>query len=79
MSDPARDRFVAGHITSISTRAEPDTDQLILSLRECCWPGGSGDRSEPGALEWVRRWGPVRVVPVPPVCSCAIGRCRLCN
>lgn len=23
-----------------------------------CWPGGAADRSDPVALEWVRRWSP---------------------
>jgi hypothetical protein len=79
MSDPARDRFLAAHIESIATRTEPDTDQLVLRMLGRCWLGGSGDRSEPGALEWVRRWAPLVIVPVPLACSCALGRCRLCN
>jgi len=43
------------------------------------WPGGSRDRSEPVALEWVRRWGPRRIGALLPACSCTAGRCRVCN
>jgi len=73
--DPA----IAAHIESVSSRAQPDTVRLLAAMLCFCWPGGIGDRSEPAALEWVRRWGPRRAGPVLPVCSCAVGRCRLCN
>jgi hypothetical protein len=79
MSDRSRDRQIASHIKSISARAEPDTERLVSAMLGRCWPGDSGDRSEPGALEWLRRWGPRGVEPTPLVCSCAAGRCRVCN
>jgi hypothetical protein len=74
-ADPA----IAAHIESVSSRAQPDTDRLLAAMLCFCWPGGIGDRSEPGALEWVRSWGPRCSGPIAPVCSCAVGRCRLCN
>lgn len=79
MADPPDARFVAAHIESISTRGKPDGDRLVLAMLGRCWPGGSFDRREPGAVEWLRRWGPFLVVPAPAACSCSLGRCRLCN
>jgi hypothetical protein len=79
MADRSPDPLIAAHIESISSRSESDTRRLIAAILRLSWPGDSGDRSEPGALEWVRRWGPRRVGPVPSACSCAAGRCRVCN
>lgn len=73
------DPRIAAHIESLSSRDEPDTDRLVSMMLRCCWPGGTGDRTESVALEWVRRWGPRRAGPVPPACSCATGRCPVCN
>jgi hypothetical protein len=75
-TDPA---FVAAHIAAISARSPRDADALILHLGRRSWPGGSADRSEPGALEWVRRWGPGRLTASPLDCSCEQGRCAVCN
>ena len=75
-SDPA---FVAAHIGAIAARSPRDTDTLMLSLARRSWPGGSADRSEPAALEWVRRWGPGRLTASPLDCSCEQGRCAVCN
>jgi len=74
-----RDPQIEAHIESISSRAATDSERLVATMLRCCWPGGSNDRSEPIALEWVRQWGPTRGVLVPLACSCAAGRCRLCN
>jgi hypothetical protein len=79
MEDRGRDPSIAEHIESISTRAESDTERLVSAMLRRCWPGGGGDRREPAALEWVRRWGPRRLGPVPSACSCAAGRCHVCN
>jgi hypothetical protein len=48
----------------------------VLTMR--CWPGGP-DRTVTAALEWLRRWGPRRTIAAPPVCTCAQGRCSVCN
>ena len=40
---------------------------------------GATDRSEPAALDWVRRWGPAPLGTALPDCSCAAGRCTVCN
>lgn len=79
MADRPSDPLIAAHIESISSRTDPETRHLIAAILRPCWPGDSGDRSEPGALEWVRRWGPRRAGPVASACSCAVGRCRVCN
>ena len=65
------------HIESVARRRAVDADRLVASLR-----GGSsqgGGRTEPGAREWVRRWGPARYAATTPACSCARGACLVCN
>jgi hypothetical protein len=79
MAGRPRDPQVEAHIQSISTRAQPESQRLVEAMLQRSWPGGSGDRSEPAALEWVRRWGPTCVGLIPFECSCAAGRCRVCN
>jgi len=73
------DPEIAAHIESVSTRDQSDTGRLVSAMLGRCWPGGTGDRTEAGALEWVRRWGPQRAGPIAPACRCAVGRCRVCN
>jgi hypothetical protein len=42
--------------------------------------GSPVDSFHPAALEWVRRWRPAAVsVAAVPACSCAVGRCGVCN
>jgi hypothetical protein len=78
MAEHPSDAGIAAHIESVSARPEADTARLVAELLRRCWPGGPSDRTEPEALEWVRRSGP-RVGAVPQACSCAEGRCELCN
>jgi hypothetical protein len=66
-------------VEAIASRTAPETDRLSSMLRTWCWPGGGTDRREPGALEWVRLWGPHRQNAQPLDCSCAVGRCFVCN
>jgi hypothetical protein len=63
--ESARDRRMRAHAMSRVARV--------------CWPGGSADRSEPAALPWVRLWRPASSGAALPVCSCAAGRCAVCN
>jgi hypothetical protein len=79
MGGHPRDPQIEAHIELISSRAEPDSERLVAAMLNCSWPGGPGDRSEPVALEWVRLWGPGHVGLIPLACSCAAGRCRVCN
>jgi hypothetical protein len=79
MADRSRDPQIKAHIQSIASRAESDTERLTSAVLHRCWPGGTGDRSVPVALEWVRRWGPRGVSPVTQACACTGGRCHVCN
>jgi hypothetical protein len=39
----------------------------------------TSERTEPAALQWVRRWHPDAIGAELPSCGCAAGRCTLCN
>ena len=79
MDGPAPEPSVPAIVESIEARTTRESEQLSSRLRNHCWPGGVGDRSEPSALEWVRRWGPSRLMTEPLSCSCVQGRCAVCN
>lgn len=79
MSEPSRDEQIAEHINSIAGRSVADVVQLENRLLGRSWPGGVDDRSEPGALGWMRNWRPAGPAPLPELCGCAAGRCLLCN
>jgi len=74
MNDDPRD-----HISDIAGRSASETGHLAARMQRICWPGGSADRSEPAAIAWVRRWRPARAGAPVPLCSCAQGRCVMCN
>ena len=40
---------------------------------------GGGDRAQPVASEWLRRWAPKPMAPLAAECGCAAGRCSVCN
>jgi hypothetical protein len=67
------------HIESVAGRQEPGPISLAARLAASCWPSGSEDRTDPTALEWVRRWRPEKAGTPLPSCSCVTGRCGLCN
>lgn len=79
MDSPAREPSIAAFIRAIDGRSARDADRFAAMLERHSWPSGSEDRLEPGALEWVRRWGPGRLTAEPLDCSCAHGRCAVCN
>jgi hypothetical protein len=79
MEDQPGGTDVGALIASLATRSELETQRLVSVLRHRSWPGGVPDRTEPAALEWVRRWGPSRLTTTPLDCSCRQGRCALCN
>jgi hypothetical protein len=79
MHESPHDALAAAMVRSIATRTPRETRTLVLDLVRRSWPAGPADRLQPTALPWVRRWGPMRVTPVPPACSCAAGRCPVCN
>lgn len=59
--------------------AAGDGPAAIARVVVKCWPGGTADRTEPVALGWMRHWRPATANLVLPACSCAGGRCTLCN
>ena len=67
------------HIATVIARDEAETASLVRRIQRVCWPGGPGDRSEPSARRWLQRWHPARAAGPVPACSCAHGRCRVCN
>jgi hypothetical protein len=79
MDQPAREPSVPAIVEAIATRSEQDSRELAAVLHDRCWPRGVADRSEPSALDWVRRWGPSRLTAEPIDCSCSHGRCAVCN
>jgi hypothetical protein len=74
MNDDPRD-----HISALAGRSASETSNLVARMQRSCWPGGSADRTDPAAIAWVRRWRPARSGAQVPVCSCAQGRCIMCN
>jgi hypothetical protein len=75
--DPRRARVIA-HIELVAHRRPADADRMVAVLLGESWPGG-GDRTEPGAREWLRRWRPARNAAATPACACARGACTVCN
>lgn len=73
------DGFIAAHLESIAGRDRFETDRLLGQTVGRCWPGDTADTHEPAAIEWVRRWRPRGPLPVLAGCSCAAGRCLVCN
>jgi hypothetical protein len=73
--------LVAAIAHAIDERPKAQTDFMMAALVRGAWPGGIGDRSEPAALDWVRRWGPGGGDPPLALsdCSCVLGRCAVCN
>ncbi len=66
-------------VEAIASRTPIEAERLATMLRTWCWPDDSTDRRVPGALEWVRRWGPNGQRAHSRDCSCAVGRCVVCN
>jgi hypothetical protein len=70
---------IAAHVAAISARTDVETGRITHALTRRCWPGGVADRRDPAAVEWVRRWAPATVNGAELNCSCAAGRCAVCN
>ncbi|MEA2478901.1 MAG: hypothetical protein QOJ07_823 [Thermoleophilaceae bacterium] len=65
------------HVVALGPAA---ADALLARLIRRCWPVGLDDRTQPPiAVEWMRRGGPARALPVAVDCSCAAGHCPVCN
>jgi hypothetical protein len=64
--------FIARHVLAVTdSRVSP---QLAADVA-----GTLGDRHEPVAAEWLRRWHPARAAVSVPACRCTAGRCGVCN
>jgi hypothetical protein len=75
--DEHQHRIVAAIIAKVSARTDEQAVALRVELSRRCWPGD--DRREPVALEWLRRWSPRPGLVPTRACSCAAGRCGVCN
>ena len=75
MHDEADRERVAALIPGAGAQA----GRLAASLGDRCWPGGAADRTEPAARAWLSHWRPERLAAVLVRCTCARGRCLLCN
>jgi hypothetical protein len=73
------DDFIREQIQSGAVRDVRAAHTVIGRIAVACWPGGTADRIEPGALAWVRRWRPARTSGTLPKCSCGAGHCAVCN
>jgi hypothetical protein len=54
---------VAAAVGAIDERTSAQTSFMMAALVRGAWPGGVADRLETGALDWVRRWGPLGKTP----------------
>jgi hypothetical protein len=80
MHDQPRPAVVAAIVNAIDARTTSQTAWMLWSLVRGAWPGGPADRRDPVASEWVRRWGPGTLdASHLGDCSCAAGRCAVCN
>jgi hypothetical protein len=79
MNEEPRSNVVAAVVEAIDERSASQTNFIMAALVRGAWPGGVADRREPGAIEWLRRWGPSGTAPPFSDCSCIDGRCAVCN
>ena len=67
------------HIRAVSDRGAAQTRGHTARLISACWPGGSHDRADRAAVQWLRRWRPQRAGTTLPACTCRAGHCAVCN
>ena len=72
-------QVVAGHLALIALRTPAEAERLAGEAIARCWPGGIEDRLDPVAVEWLRRWTPRTLDAARIRCSCAHGRCTVCD
>ena len=70
--------IIRWHITHLA-QYDKTRERRLSASAHGCWPGGSADRTEPMARQWVRLWRPAQSLAALPACSCAAGRCAVCN
>jgi hypothetical protein len=69
-------RLVARLVTVLEERTPAQGDLLAATLA-ARW--STSDRHIPDAHEWLQRWRPKPATFVSPECTCAAGRCLICN
>jgi hypothetical protein len=79
MDSHYHETLVTALIETVATWTDADKDRLASMLARHCWPGGFLDRHDPSDREQLRRWRPGGASPAMPSCSCARGRCTVCN
>jgi hypothetical protein len=67
------------HVQTIAARSAAQHRGVTALVAAGLWPGGSQDRVERVALEWVRRWRPQSTDSEFASCSCPSGHCLICN
>ena len=70
------------HIATLAQREPSEYAVLALALQSLTWPDGGHDRRHPDAQGWFDRFiHPTGSLPPVDVrsCSCASGRCLVCN
>jgi hypothetical protein len=78
MEDAHRDRV--HHLIGIAERETRDGRAgLADSLHRWCWPNGGADRTDPAGRGRIHRLGPELLDELDVDCTCADGRCTLCN
>ena len=75
MTDP--DRHLVEHLVTMLQERTPAQGALLAATLAARW--SASDRLEPEAHEWLRRWTPKPAHFVTPECTCATGRCVVCN
>jgi hypothetical protein len=75
MTDPDH-RLVARLVTTLAERS-PAQGEILAATLAARW--SASDRHEPAAHEWLCHWTPKHAHFITPACTCAAGRCRLCN
>jgi hypothetical protein len=78
MDDRRADR-IHRLIHAIAGRSDAEGRDLARAFARRCWPVATGDRHEPIAREWLRRWSPRPAALPAPACSCHSGHCLVCN
>jgi hypothetical protein len=73
------DTLITALIETVAMWSDTDRHRLAAMLGSHCWPGGILDRREPRSVESLRDWRPGGPVPALPACTCARGRCAVCN
>lgn len=67
------------HIAAIGSRPESESRRMAEDAVRACWPTGVEDRTDRMARGWLRHWRPARATAPIRACTCAAGRCAVCN